>query len=157
MRRRLGHVAMTAALLTAVGGLAVTQATADITAPETFVLIGHDVKFAEVNLGDKAYGPGDSFMFVTQLFDETDQTRVGTYHGQCTIQPGKGWALCSVAVFIKGRGQIMVEGGVQFTPNTTPFDVPITGGTGDFADVRGYIHVEPIDDTSERDTLFLLP
>ena len=157
MRRRVGYIALSAALLAVVGGLAVAQAATDITVPETIVLISHTVKEANVNVGDNSFGPGDSFMFVTKSFDETDQTQLGGSHVQCTIQPGKGWQFCTGAFIITGRGQIVGEGAVQFTEATTSLDVPITGGTGDFENVRGYVHVDFIDETTEKDTLYLLP
>ena len=153
----MGYIAVSAALLAVVTGLAVAQAATDITAPETIALISHRVKAADVNVGDKAFGPGDSFMYLAKSFDETDQTQLGGLHVQCTIQPGKGWQFCTGAFIITGRGQILGEGAVQFTDETTSLDVPITGGTGDFANVRGYVHVEFIDETTEKDTLYLLP
>ena len=157
MRKRVGYVALSVAMLAVVSGLAVSQAAADISAPETIVLISHTVKEATVNIGDRAFGPGDSFMFLSKSFDETDQTQLGGSHVQCTIQPGKGWEFCTGAFIITGRGQIVGQGAVQFTNETTSLDVPITGGTGDFETVRGYVHVEFIDETTEKDTLFLLP
>ena len=157
MRTRVGYIALSAALLAVVGGLAVAQAATNITEPETIVLISHTVKEANVNVGDKAFGPGDSFMFFTKSFDETDQTQLGSSHVQCTIQPGKGWQFCTGGFIITGRGPIVGQGAVQFTEETTSLDVPITGGTGDFANVRGYVHVDFIDETTEKDTLYLLP
>jgi hypothetical protein len=150
-------MAVSAALLAVVGGLAAAQAATVITAPETIVVMSHTVKGADVNVGDKAFGPGDSFMNLSKLFDETDQTQLGDGHVQCTVQPGKGWMLCTGAFNITGRGQIVGQGAIRFTQETAPFDVPITGGTGDFANVRGYVHVELIDDTTEKDTFNLLP
>lgn len=159
MRRKVGYIAVSAAMLAVVSGLAVAQAATDITAPETIVLISHTVKDADVNVGDKAFGPGDSFMFLDKLFDETDQTQLGADHGQCTLQPGKGWELCNVALFITDRGQIVAQGAIHFTQETTSFDIPITGGTGDFANVRGYAHVEFLDPegNTSKITLNLLP
>lgn len=153
----IASIALSAVLLTVVGGLAVAQAAGDITAPETIVLMNHNVKQADVNVGDKAFGPGDSFLTLHRLFDETDTTQLGNAHIQCTIQPGKGWETCTGAFFIDGRGEIVGEGAIHFTQSTTSVDVPITGGTGDFANVRGYVHVDFIDETTEKDTLYLLP
>jgi Dirigent-like protein. len=141
MRRKIGHIAVSAVMLAVVGGLAVAQASTDITAPETIRVISHTVKDVDLNVGDKAWGPGDSFMFSDTLYEETDTTRVGSEHGQCILQPTSGWNLCSVAVIITGRGEIMVQGALHFTPKARSFDMPITGGTGDFANVRGYAHL----------------
>jgi len=156
MRKKIGYIAASAALLAVVGGLAIAQAATDITAPETIVVMSHTVKEADINVGAKAFGPGDSFMNLTTLFDETDQTQLGDGHVQCTLQPGRR-AICTGAFNITDRGQIVGQGAIPFTQATASFDVPITGGTGDFANVRGYIHVELLDDTTEKDTLNLLP
>jgi hypothetical protein len=153
MRRRVGYIALSAAMLVVVSGLAIAQAATDITAPETIVLTNHTVKNAAVNVGDKRFGPGDLYMFVATLSDETG-TQVGTAHIQCTAQPGRT-QFCTGAFIITGRGQIVGEGAIQGTASS--FDVPITGGTGDFDNVRGYVHVEPIDQNNETDTLYLLP
>jgi len=157
MKKKVGYIAMSIAMLAVVSGLVVTQAAADITAPETIVLTGHMVKDGSVNVGDKAFGPGDSFMTVVKLFDVTDQTQLGEYHSQCTIQPGKGWELCSAAMTITGRGELAALGAIHLTETTTSIELPITGGTGDFASVRGSVTVEFVDETTETDTLNLLP
>ena len=157
MRKKVAYIAVSAVLLVAVAGLAVAQAATGITAPETIVLMSHTTKSAEVNVGDKAFGPGDSFMYLAKSFDETDQTQLGGLHVQCTIQPGKGWEFCTGAFIITGRGQIVGQGAIQITQETTSVDVPITGGTGDFENVRGYVHVDFIDEAIEKDTLYLLP
>lgn len=158
MRKKLGYIALSAALLAVVSGIAVAQATTSaISAPETIVLQGNTVKSADVNVGDKAWGAGDSFMQSTKLFDETGVTQLGTGHIQCTVMPGKGWVLCNASLFIHGRGEIMAQGAIHQTDGTTPFDVPIVGGTGDFENVRGYGHIQPISNNSETDTLYLLP
>lgn len=90
-------------------------------------------------MGSKGADPGDSFMFVETLFDEADETRLGTDHVQCVVQPGRGWHLCTVGLLIDGRGEVLIERAIRFAEETTSFDLPITGGTGDFANVRGYV------------------
>jgi len=152
----MGYVALCAALIVVVGGLAIAEAATVITTPETIVYQDHTVKYAELNLGSQAFGPGDSWMSTLDLFDETGTTQVGTGHIQCTTQPGRGWQFC-VGAFITDRGQIFVSTALQIAPDTTYFDIPITGGTGDFANVRGYAHVVPKSRDRQTDTLYLLP
>ena len=45
---------------------------------------------------------------------------------------------------------------VNFGTESPDFDVPITGGTDDFASVRGVAHVH-LTENGETDTLELLP
>jgi hypothetical protein len=157
MRGKLGYIAASAALLVVVSGLAIAQAATVITAPETIVFTAHPGKYAQVNMGSKGDDPGDSFMFVDNLFDEADLTKLGAEHVQCVTQPGKGWNLCTVGLFIDGRGEILIEGAIQFAEGVHTFDLPITGGTGDFAGVGGYAtHADSTGDTSII-TLNLLP
>lgn len=132
-------IALSAVVLAVVGGIAIAQAATTITAPETIVLMGHPAKYASVNVGNKGEGPGDSFMTVTKLYDEAMTTLLGDEHVQCTVQPGNGWMLCTGAYNITGRGQIVGQGALRSTEEGAPLDVPITGGTGDFANVRGYV------------------
>jgi len=156
MRRKIGYIAGSAVMLAVVGGLAVAQGTArDISTPETIRLQNNTTKEADVNVGDKAWGPGDSFLLLGELFDKTGVTKLGNSHIQCTVMPGKGWNLCNAAFFIRGRGEIVAQGAIQQLDTVTSFDVPITGGTGDFENVRGYAHVVP--GKHEKDTLYLLP
>jgi hypothetical protein len=57
---------------------------------------------------------------------------------------------------ITGRGEIVGTGMVNFGTESPDFDVPITGGTGGFANVRGVAHVH-LTENGETDTLELLP
>jgi len=46
---------------------------------------------------------------------------------------------------------------VPFDNDAPSFDVPVTGGTAEFANVRGDVHIEQISDDVERDTFHLIP
>ena len=46
---------------------------------------------------------------------------------------------------------------MPFDNDATSFDVPVTGGTGEFANVRGDVHIEQVSDGVERDTFNLIP
>ncbi len=155
MLKRLGILASAIALLGSVaGGITIALASGDITAPETIVLSAHTTKEAAVDVGKKGFGPGDQFLFQDALYDETGKTRMGSDQGHCTLA-FRGWAICEVALFLTDRGEITGTGAVPATEEA--FDFPLTGGTGDFENVRGSAHVEPISEQEERITLNLLP
>lgn len=156
MLKRLSIIGIVGALGVVAGGVTMALATANITAPETIVVTETTLKEKFVDVGRPGPSPGDSFFDLDSLTDETDGTRVGTLRGQCTIHFG-GWALCRGAFLIGDRGEIFAEGAVRFTEETTTFDVPITGGTGDFDNVRGSIHAEFTSETEATLTLDLLP
>lgn len=156
MLKKLSILAIAAAVALAAGELTMALATANITAPETIVVTQTTLKEKFVDVGRQGLSPGDSFFDLDSLTDETDGTRVGTLRGQCTFHIGR-WALCRAAIVIGDRGEIFAEGAVRFTEETTTFDVPITGGTGDFDNVRGSIHAEFTSETEATLTLNLLP
>jgi hypothetical protein len=146
MARKISLLGLAGVLVViSVGGISMALAAGDITQPETIVTVDTTVKEGFVDVGKKGFSVGDSFMFLDRLTSEADGASVGTAHGQCTFTL-RGWALCEAAFFIGDRGEVSVEGAVLLTEETTTFDVPITGGTGEFENVRGSIHIEPTDD-----------
>jgi len=80
---------------------------------------------------------------------------LGTERTQCTLGTG-GWAICTGTFDITGRGEIVGTGAVNFKAESPDFEVPITGGTGDFANVRGVAHIH-LTENGETTTLELLP
>lgn len=157
MLRVLAVLGISIALLGgAAAGIGVALASDDITAPETIISIEHSVKDGFVDVGKKGFSPGDEFMFLESMFDETDTTRIGTTRVLCT-QHLRQWAWCSATFTLDGRGAIVVDGAVQLTESTTTIDLSITGGTGEFANVRGTVHDEFLSATKTRLTMNLIP
>lgn len=154
MRKRLVSVVGLACLIGLIGGTVVANAGADITSPETFTVVGTVIKDRFVDVGKQGDSPGDVLVFVEKLTDESDAD-MGKARIQCTAHIGP-WAICIGTFNITGRGEIVGEGMVPFGPDVTSFDVPVTGGTGDFSNVRGSVTVEPTD-TGEVDTFDLIP
>jgi len=117
--------------------------------------VGTEVKGKFVDVGKKGESVGDTFVSTVDIKSPAG-VDLGTERTQCTLGTGR-WAICTGAFDITGRGEIVGTGAVDFGPGRSHrFDVPITGGTGDFANVRGVIHVHL---TENRDiyTLELLP
>lgn len=158
MARKLSLFALAGALVViSAGGISMAAAAGDITQPETIVVLDTTVKDGFVDVGKKGFSLGDTFMFLGRLTSEADGSRVGTVRGQCTINLGE-WALCEAAFSIGDRGDVAAEGAIRLTEEPAAFDVPITGGTGEFENVRGSVHIET---TSNEDvsleTLHLIP
>lgn len=156
MLRDLSTAAIAGILLVSAGGAAAAQATSEITQPETIVLIDKILKGHDVDLGKPGPGPGDFFMFVDSLTDPTDGSSVGKVRGRCEFQLQR-WFYCEAAAFIGDRGQILVEGFGQFTEELPTFDLAITGGTGEFDNVRGSLHIETLTPHRSRFTFDLIP
>jgi len=103
---------------------------------------------------------GDEDVFSDDVFDKKGGTKLGTDGGVCTIvrvEPTSAVAQCAATLSL-GGGQIAVQGLVTFplAEETPPkFDLPITGGTGDFEGASGHITVEELNDTDANITVFL--
>ncbi len=160
MLRKLSIVGVAGALVAvAAGGVTMALAAGDITQPETIVVVDTTVKDGFVDVGKEGFSLGDSFMFLDTLTEATTESEVGSARGQCTFNL-RQWALCEAAFFIGERGEIFVAGAVRLTEEAASFDVPITGGTGEFENVRGSIHIEPVPGQEEevsKITLNLIP
>ena len=156
MFRKLSIVGLVGVLVLVGGGLTMAFAGNNITQPETLVLTETTLKTRAVDVGKPGFGPGDVFLFVSSLTDPADGSKVGTVRGQCTVQIGQ-WATCQVGAFLVDRGEIFVSGVTQATQQPTAFDLAITGGTGEFDNVRGSVHIDPASNTKSEDTLTLIP
>ena len=156
MFRKLSILGLAGVLVLVGGGLTMALAGNNITQPETLVLTETQLKGRAVDSGKPGFGPGDSFLFVSSLTDPADDSRVGTVRGQCTVQVGH-WQLCHAGAFLVDRGEIFVSGVVQGTDQPAAFDIPITGGTGEFENVRGSVHIDPVTENVSEDTLTLIP
>jgi allene oxide cyclase-like protein len=158
MVRKLSVLATVGALLAVgIGGITTALAASDITSPETIVLTETMVKERYLDLGKQGGPPtpGDTFFFVDSLTDE-DDAKVGSVRGHCTFQIAS-WGSCEVGAFLTDRGQIYVEGVVHFTEDVAAFDLPITGGTGDFDNARGSVHIEEVSNRVTETTISVLP
>jgi hypothetical protein len=85
---------------------------------------------------DGSGGPsvGDYFLFTERIVNG-DGALIGRDWGSCTLQFGQA-AQCEATIRLFGRGTIEVAG----TIGRHPF-IPITGGTGEFADAGGELNV----------------
>ena len=156
MFRKLSIVGLAGALVLVGGGLTMALAGNNITTPETLVLTETNLKGRSVDVGKPGFGPGDSFIFVDSLTDPVDGSRVGTVRGQCTIQIGH-WQTCQVGGFLDDRGEIFVSGVTRNSDQPMAQDFAITGGTGEFENVRGSVHVVPVSNTEQETTISLIP
>ena len=124
------------------------NAGSDIAAPETFTVVGTVTNDRFVDVVQVVYshgawvkvnkpGPsvGDVAATVLTLKSEAGAP-LGTARIQCVFHLDE-WAICTGAFNFTGRGEIIGEGTVNIGSENPLVIVPITGGTGDFANVRG--------------------
>lgn len=143
-----------AGLLGLIGGTVVASAGTSITAPETITTVGTTVNGKFVDVGKKGHSVGDTFADTIDIKSQAG-VDLGTERTQCVLGVGR-WAICTGTFDITGRGEIVGTGAVNLGSDLSDFDVPITGGTGDFANVRGVAHIH-VTENGETDTLELLP
>jgi hypothetical protein len=155
MRTRIVSVVAAAGLLGLIGGSVVASAGTSIPSPETITTVGTEVKSKSVDVGKQGPSVGDTTAWTLDIKSQAG-VDLGTERVECTLGVGQ-WAICIGTFDITGRGEIVGTGMVSFAPGRSlDFDVPITGGTGDFANVRGVNHVH-LTGNREIDTLELLP
>jgi len=128
-----------------------------INSPQTFSLleVSSDV---QLPIGDFTFNRapvgGDQFAFANNLYKWAGTkkgARVGHDTGLATFLAGfgsdfshKATALFTAQAFIPG-GTILIQGFGQINPNgPSKYTFPIVGGTGTYANVRGYIKVRDI-------------
>jgi hypothetical protein len=100
---------------------------------------------ANIDAGEHDFSLGDSFVFTSTL--TKSGRRVGHTGVVCTITSTKREESQCVGTAVLPGGQISVQGlDVGERPR---FELPITGGTGDFEDAGGTLVVREVSDTQE--------
>jgi hypothetical protein len=136
----------------------------DIATAPTFTVLANATNFQMINVDGHDIGPGD--YMVERWALRRAGAPVGRLNDQCTINfnqtPSNPTALCVFAFTFSREGEIVGDGSVVFAPapegfRPTPFDLPVTGGTGSYQNVRGQIHVEFLDAASASFTFDLIP
>lgn len=122
-----------------------------ITTGKTLVLLAHTVRSKQVVIG-KRFGPGSSLFFEETLKNEKTGAMVGSDSVQCTASLRT--FLCSATAFLDGRGTITVYGALK---QGAPQRLSVTGGTGQFQNVRGQLTVVDLKSGDSRLTFQLLP
>lgn len=143
-----------AGLLGLIGGTVVASAGTSIPSPETITIVSTTVNEKGVDVGKKGPSVGDTYAWTADIKSQAG-VDLGTERTECVRGLGR-WAICTATFDITGRGEIVGTGTVNFGNVSPDFDVPITGGTGDFANVRGVAHFHITEDI-EMATLELLP
>jgi hypothetical protein len=142
--------------LCVVFALAATSAPA-ITQPQKFSLLEIDESDASTNLGfdfQRFPRPGDQFAFKSSLYKWAGAkrgVRVGHDEGVCTFirvppETTQGFSAtghCAAGIHLP-LGELVLEGFIEFTDGPSRFDVPIVGGTGAYANARGYVHIRDV-------------
>jgi len=114
-------------------------------------VIEHATTDTVVDLTANGDSTGDLLTFNNEVFDEDNQTVVGTSHGDCVrIVAGVSWQCRWVTTF--EVGSLTVEGPFF---DASPSVLAITGGTGEFRGARGSMRLVAHNDAAtEFDFIF---
>lgn len=142
----------------------VVSSASALTRPQTFSLLSVEAGGAEIDNFNFQRAPkaGDRFALTDNLYKWVGKNRgarVGRVEGLCTFTrvtaPIFG-AHC-VASFLLPAGQIYVGVFVRFTEGPLDFDAPVLGGTGGYANARGFVHIEDLGQGKSNNEFHLVP
>lgn len=147
---RIVALVLTAAV-TAVAILALTSPAIGISRPQVLSLLEVEGPAWPLDPGATGQSPplGSRFAFTSALYKWESRRRgdrFGYRDGVCTwikIAAQSPTILCN-GVFFFPAGQIYSTGMIRFTKNAQFPDVPVIGGTGRYANVRGFIKIREI-------------
>lgn len=144
MRRLAAVLAVSVAVTGGVVAFLPTTATAGPEFTNNFSLTSRVTSYEVGYAKDRAqalafnYSPGDTVVIRHELTRGAEV--VGTGHTQCTATYPE-YLLCTNVGVYPGEGTLSGTALVHLGPTgPDPFDVTVTGGTGSFANKRGYFH-----------------
>jgi hypothetical protein len=130
MTRNAFRAALSAAVIATT---AFAAASVDAAGAESFTLVERATTDTVTDTGASGDSAGDLLTFANKVYDEANQTEVGSDQGFCIrTVAGKAWE-CYLTVFLKA-GQITVEGPFFDGQDSTG---AVTGGTGEYAGASG--------------------
>ncbi|HZQ02674.1 MAG TPA: hypothetical protein VFA88_01490 [Gaiellaceae bacterium] len=151
--------------------VAVASASA-IDRPQTFSMLEIDESDASVDLGfdfQRLPRPGDQFAFKSGLYQWAGTkrgVRVGRDEGHCIFVRVAGDAQhlsldahCAASFFLPA-GSVVAEAFLSLPEGALNADIPVVGGTGAYANARGFVHIRDLGtgDTGHTSLTFhLLP
>jgi hypothetical protein len=155
-------------------GMALASATPDVTSARTITVTAKQVDGELVDVDRNGFDPGDIFIYRSVLYQ--DGTKVGYENGNCgphfPVSDKRARFFCTaVSSTFVGRGQITSAGtftmpagsaqrlarGISLASATRSgpdIAFAITGGSGQFQNVRGEIHASF---TNAHETFHLIP
>ena len=115
---------------------------------ETLVVIDHTTTETVIDLGEEGDSIGDLLAFSNAVYDEGNESEVGTNQGSCVrTVPGEAWE-CMFTIILD-EGHLTVAGPLY---DTGPSELAITGGTGAYSTARGQMRLEATSETESRFT-----
>ena len=124
---------------------------------ETILLFSETQIFRTVDAKPAGFSVGDQDIFIDRLFDDARKTnRVGKDRVIAEWLPGSH-VMVQLEYTLNGRGKLVAAGTLDFGPSfdSVGDDLAITGGTGDFAQASGWVHLSVFDPETFRNEIHL--
>ena len=145
MRRRALFGAVLATLV--LGVAAVSVASSKVTEPARLVVVEHADTDVVTDTGEAGDTAGDLLTFSNPLYDRANTQQIGRDQGDCIrIDPATGKWQCRWIAWV-GGGAITVEGPFYDSRDSV---MAITGGTGQYSNVRGTMQLHVLSATEFR-------
>jgi len=116
--------------------IASVKADAALSGSQVLLLREHTVRAVSIDVNGDGFGPGDYFMFESELRYPQGTKVIGRDSGRCTVGPRA--FICDATVVLFGKGKIVVYG-ASFPHGAESYSV--TGGTGIYKSVGGQLNV----------------
>ena len=160
MRGPTKKVAWVAVFAVTVLGFALVTSAGAIDAPTTLTFVNHPVNETGIDVnGNHELDPADGWVSNSQLLQ--DDVVVGKLISSCQYvkvsRDGMRGVLQCVITAELADGQLTVQGRLALSPEAAPgLALAITGGTGAYSNVGGYVTGEPIEGSMDSTVKFNL-
>ncbi len=157
MRSRAWFTSCLIVLMTMVGGVAI--ASSRIAAEESMTVYTETARYRFVDNGKKGSSVGDHDLYFDAIFSDDGKTdRIGTDRVVVEYMQST-YAMVQLELTIQGRGKLYAAGTLNFSDRFLEQgdDLAIVGGTGEFENVGGSVHLSLFDDETFKNEIHLLP
>jgi hypothetical protein len=116
-------------------------------------------KYRFVDNGKKGSSVGDHDLYFDAIFSDDGKTdRIGTDRVVVEYMQST-YAMVQLELTIQGRGKLYAAGTLDFSDRFLDQgdDLAIVGGTGEFENVGGSVHLSVFDDETFKNEIHLLP
>ncbi len=117
------------------------------------IVVGREDQFEEVDTGEPGLSPGDYVVFTERLRSRDGRRPLGYDTVRCTDIFER--FRCDATFTLRRRGNIEVAGTLTFPNGPGGSVLAITGGTGEFEDAEGEVHLVFSDDPEDTDVVFV--
>ena len=129
-----------------------------IAAEENLTVYSETLKFKSVDAPPKGFSVGDQDVVLDRLWSDPDKSVRSARIGSSSEYIQNNFVMVQVEYTVDGRGKIYAAGTLNFTTFVeSGDDLAVTGGTGEFENVHGSVHLSLFDPETFQNDIHLLP